>query len=85
MSMSILHVHAHAPVVCLCSGCMPIPMLHINAACPQTVALLTAKIAAFCKGDKNRATLNTCLANGQDHRDDGYPPQGHCDQGRKAI
>jgi hypothetical protein len=32
------------------------PMLHVHAACPQTVPIWTTKIAAFCKGDVNRAS-----------------------------
>ncbi len=64
---------------------MPILMLHVNAACPQTVALWTTKVAAFCKGDVNRAHYKTCLADGQDHGGDGHPPEGHYCQGLQAI
>jgi hypothetical protein len=91
MSMSITYVHAHA--ACPCSCCMPVLMLHAyaHASCQCylsidcTVALLTAKTPAFCKEDINSATHNNCLADGQDHGDDGHPPKGHCGQGLQAI
>ncbi len=78
-------LHALARVACPCSRCMPLPMLHFNAACPQTVAFWTTKLAAFCKGEINRALHNTCLADDQDHRGGGHPPKGHRGQGLQEI
>jgi hypothetical protein len=37
---------------------MPMPMLHVHAACPQTVSFWTTKYAAICRGDVNRASYN---------------------------
>jgi hypothetical protein len=83
MSMPIQHARAH--FACPRSQCMPISMLHVNAACPQTVPLLTTKIAASCKEDINRATQNSCLTDNQDHEGDGHPLEGHRGQGLQAI
>jgi hypothetical protein len=34
------------------------PILHVHAACSQTVSLWTTKYAAFFRGDVNRASYN---------------------------
>jgi hypothetical protein len=52
--MPMLYAYAHAAYPC--SGCMPMPMLYVHAACLQTVSFWTAKYAAFCRVDVNRAS-----------------------------